>query len=44
MDKLALQFENELKGAAIQTLSRQTGIDKEQLTEYKNKAKKVCGK
>lgn len=33
-----------LKGAAIQTLSRQTGIDKEQLTEYKNKAKKVCGK
>ena len=33
-----------LKSAAIQTLSRQTGIDKEQLTEYKNKAKKVCGK
>lgn len=33
-----------LKGAAIQTLSRQTGIDKEQLTEYKNKAKKACGK
>ncbi|MDR0981596.1 MAG: DNA topoisomerase I [Methanocalculaceae archaeon] len=33
-----------LKGAAVQTLSRQTGIDKEQLTEYKNKAKKVCGK
>lgn len=33
-----------LKGAAIPALSRQTGIDKEQLTEYKNKAKKVRGK
>lgn len=33
-----------LKGAAVQTLSRQTGIGREQLTEYKNKAKKVCGK
>lgn len=33
-----------LKGVEVQTLSRQTGIDREQLTEYKNKAKKVCGK
>ncbi|MDE2443775.1 MAG: DNA topoisomerase I [Methanocorpusculum sp.] len=33
-----------LKGTAVQTLARQTGITKEQLTEYKNKAKKVCGK
>ncbi|MDR0438860.1 MAG: DNA topoisomerase I [Methanocalculaceae archaeon] len=33
-----------LKEIAVQTLSLQTGIDKKQLTEYKNKAKKMCKK
>lgn len=33
-----------LKSAPVPALARRTGIDKEQLTEYKNKAKMVCGK
>ncbi|HJK02159.1 MAG TPA: DNA topoisomerase I [Methanocorpusculum sp.] len=33
-----------LKNATVQTLSHQTGIDRKQLSEYKNKAKKKCGK
>ncbi|HJJ92778.1 MAG TPA: DNA topoisomerase I, partial [Methanocorpusculum sp.] len=33
-----------LKNATVQPLSHQTGIDRKQLSEYKNKAKKKCGK